>query len=64
MKGDLRCIEGRLELVDLWRDMRGIEPPIQLFTRDYVDWPRLAWAYRLSPLGLAVRQVLQQEQEK
>lgn len=34
---------------------KGIEPATTLVERGYVDWPRLAYAYRLTPLGLAVR---------
>ena len=45
----------------LWNRPVGpnLEAPDMLLTRDYTDYPRLNWTYRLTDLGLAVRAILQ-----
>lgn len=47
----------------LWNRPIGssLEAPAMLLSRDYVDWPCLSWAYRLTDLGLAVKAHLQGE---
>lgn len=50
-------------LYSLWNRSLGpnLEAPNTLVFRDYVDYPRLAYAYKLTDLGLAVRAHLEGE---
>ena len=47
----------------LWNRPLGpnLEAPQVLLSRDYADWPRLHYTYKLTALGLEVRAILEQE---